>query len=102
MVLGGGAFIMSEVRLLMSEVPLYAQLYEVRLLMSEVPLYAHPTECLATTFPSNHSNVTGRTDPSPRTGNRERPGSPGCHEESEARMVKVNVLTLSASPRRLN
>ena len=34
-------------------------------------------------------------------GNRGRPGSPGCHEESEARMVKVNLLTLSASPRRL-
>ena len=31
-------------------------------------------------------------------GNRGRPGSQGCHEESEARMVKVNVLTLSASP----
>ena len=24
---------------------------------------------------------------------RGRPGSPGCHEESEARMVKVNLLT---------
>ena len=28
-----------------------------------------------------------------RTGYRVRPGSPGCHEESEARMVKVNLLT---------
>ena len=25
-------------------------------------------------------------------GNRGRPGSPGCHEESEARMVKVNLI----------
>ena len=33
---------------------------------------------------------------------KQSPESPGCHEESEARMVKVNVLTLSASPRRLN
>ena len=31
----------------------------------------------------------------------QRPGSPGCHEESEARMVKLNLLTLSALPRRL-
>jgi len=26
---------------------------------------------------------------------RGRPGSPGCHEESEARLVKANLLTLS-------
>ena len=31
-------------------------------------------------------------------GDRGRPGSPGCHEESEARMVKVNFLTLSDPP----
>ena len=29
------------------------------------------------------------------------PGSPGCHEESEARIVKVNLLTFSIFPRRL-
>ena len=31
-------------------------------------------------------------------GDRGRPGSPGCRKESEARMVKVNFLTLSARP----
>ena len=30
-----------------------------------------------------------------------RPESPGCHEESEAQMVKVKLLTLSAKPHRL-
>ena len=34
-------------------------------------------------------------------GNTGRPGSPGCHDESEVRMVKVDLLTVSASPRRL-
>ena len=34
-------------------------------------------------------------------GNIGRPGSPGCHEESAARMVKANLLTLGASSRRL-
>ena len=34
-------------------------------------------------------------------GNKGCPGIPGCHEESEARMGKVNLLTLSAPPRRL-
>ena len=33
--------------------------------------------------------------------NRGRPGSPGCHEDSEAQMVKFNLLTLSTSSRRL-
>ena len=28
---------------------------------------------------------------------RGRPESPGCHKESEARMVEVHMLTLSAS-----
>ena len=35
------------------------------------------------------------------SGHREHPGSPGCHEESKAWMVKVNSLTLSAFPFRL-
>ena len=34
-------------------------------------------------------------------GSRERSGGPGCHEEPEARMVKVNLLVLSAPPRQL-
>jgi len=33
--------------------------------------------------------------------NRRRPGSPGCNAESEACMVEVSLLTLSASSRRL-
>ena len=32
---------------------------------------------------------------------RGHPGSPGCHEESETRMAKVNLPTLSAPPRRV-
>ena len=35
-------------------------------------------------------------------GNRARPGSPGCHEESQVRMMKANLLTLSTSSRRLS
>jgi len=31
-------------------------------------------------------------------GDKGRPGSPGCRKESEARMMKVNFLTLSARP----
>ena len=44
------------------------------------------------------SCVAKRTPENVRNGGS--PGSPGCHEESEARMVKGNVLTLSAFPRR--
>jgi len=35
-------------------------------------------------------------------GNRGRPGSPGCHEESEARMVKVNLLPPAGLSKLLN
>ena len=45
--------------------------------------------------------VECRLPPRVGQGNRGRPGSAECHEESEARMVKVNLLTLSAPPRRL-
>ena len=33
-------------------------------------------------------------------GKKGRPGSPGCYGKSEARIVKVNLLTLSASSSR--
>ena len=48
----------------------------------------------------DRQQVNPRPLPAAR-GNRGRPGSPGCHKESEARMVKVIFLTSSAPPRRL-
>ena len=54
-----------------------------------------------TLHPSSQQLRFPRVVPVYPLGNGGRPGSPGCHEESEARMVKVNLLSLSAPPRRL-
>ena len=52
--------------------------------------------CIQPLTPSLHRRGVPRDRG--RAGNRGCLGSPGCHEESEARMLKVNWLTLSAPP----